>query len=294
MAEPSPVSFAGASADAPIRLAGPPDQLAGQVRLSNAHSSAIVLRDAGVSDSSGRLAQLPARHSFAPVVLRPSEERAVPLVIGIDPNTAPGEYHVELDVMGQRRPAVLAVAQNVRLRLDPKRVVVLGDSVQPWRAQLMLTNEGNVPLPIGPIADVDLRDDVAQVRDLRGVVGPLLADVPRKLEDFVAVLLAVLPPQGPVVARLRVRTPDTPMELAPGHSQSLEVELSLLSELPANGRYRGRVPVLTEDLEFIVISPARSAGDGAAVRDVAAEQSFRDDSRDGEPAARSRKKGGKT
>jgi len=100
-----------------------------------------------------------------------------------------------------------------------------------------------------------LRDDVANVRDLRGVIAPLLAEVPRNLDDVVAVLLAVMPPQGPVVGRLSVRTQGAPMELAPGHSAKLELEVSLPEGLPPNGRYSGRVPVLTKNLEFIVISP---------------------------------------
>jgi hypothetical protein len=261
MAEAAAVLFVGASANEPIQLSGPPRRLAGQVRLRNPQSLSLVLRDAGFSDRSGRLVHMPERHTFAPVVLRPAEERAVPLVIGIDPNTPPGEYRVELDVMGQVRPAVLNVAETVALRVEPKRIVVMSDLARPWRTLIVVTNEGNVPLPINPVADVDLRDDVANVRDLRGVIAPLLADVPRNLDDFVAVLLAVLPPQGPVLGRLSVRTHGAPLELAPGHSAKLELEVTLPQELPPNGRYRGRVPVLTKDLEFIVISPAGPARD---------------------------------
>jgi hypothetical protein len=125
--------------------------------------------------------------------------------------------------------------------------------------QILVTNEGNVPLPINLIADVDLRDDVAQVRDLTGVIGPLLAEVPRSLDDLVAVLVAVRPPQGPIVGRLSVRTRDAPVELAPGKTARVDLELTLPEGLPPGGRYRGRVPLLTEDLEFVVVSPAGPA-----------------------------------
>jgi hypothetical protein len=256
MAQTAMVLFVGAYGNEPIQLSGPPRRLAGQVRLRNPQPLSLVLRDAGFSDRSGRLAHMPERHTFAPIVLRPAEERAVPLVIGLDPNTPPGEYRGELNVMGQVRPAVLNVAENVELRVEPKRIVVMSDTARPWRAHIVVTNEGNVSFPINPVPDVDLRDDVANVRDLRGVIAPLLAEMHRNVDDFVAVLLAVLPPQGPVVGRLSVRTQGAPIELAPGRSAKLELEGSLPQELPPNGRYRGRVPVLTKDLEFIVISPA--------------------------------------
>jgi len=243
------------------------------VRLHNPQSLSLVVREAGVSDRSGRLVHMPARHGFAPVVLRACEERAVPLVIGIDPSTPPGEYPVELDVMGQVRPAVLSVAQAVVLRVEPKRIVVMTEFGLPWRTRVLITNEGNVPLSINPVADVDLRDDVAHVRDLRGVIAPLLDDVPRKLDDFVAVLLAVLPPQGPVLGKLSVRTNGAPVELAPGHSVRLDLEITLPPDLPADGRYRGRVPVLTEDLEFVVVSPAGPRSDEPPPSAVAREES---------------------
>jgi len=260
MTDAAPVLFAGASASAPIQLSGPPRRVAGQVSLRNPQARSLVLRDASFTDRSGRLAQLAERHTFAPVVLRPAEERAVHLVIGIDPTTSPGEYRVDIDVMGQVRPAVLNVAQSVALRVEPKRVVLMNELAGPWRAHVLVTNEGNVPLSINPVADVELRDDVVQVRDLRGVIAPLLlADLPRDLDDFVAVLLGVLPAQGPVVTHLSVRTDGAPVELAPGQSARLELEITPQERLPANGRFRGRVPVLTEDLEFVVVTPAGPA-----------------------------------
>ncbi len=271
MAEAARLLFVGASENEPIQLSGPPRRLAGQVRLRNPQQFSVVLRDAGFSDRSGRLVHVPERHTFAPIVLRAAEERAIPLVIGIDPSTSPGEYHVDLDVMGQVHAAVLNVAETVALRVEPKRIIVMSDLARPWRTLIVVTNEGNVPLPINPIADVDLRDDVANVRDLRGVIAPLLGDVPSNLDDFVAVLLAVLPPQGPVLGRLSVRTHGAPLELAPGHSAKLGLEVKLAQELPPNGRYRGRVPVLTKDLEFVVISPAGPARD-APPRAVAHQQ----------------------
>jgi hypothetical protein len=285
-----PVLFVGASASEPIRLSGPPRRLAGQMRLRNPQSLSLVLRDAGFSDRSGRLLHMAERHVFAPVVLRPAEERAVPLRIGIDPTTPPGEYQVELDVMGQVRPAVLNVAETVALRVEPKRFVVMSDNDPPRRMQILVTNKGNVLLRIPPVADVDLRDDVAQVRDLTGVIAPLLTEVPRSLDDLVAVLVAIRPPQGPIVGRLSVRTLGAPFELAPGRTAKVDLELTLPEGLPPGGRYRGRVPLLTEDLEFVVVSPAGPARDEPPR--VAARQQPKDTHRPAGRVSGGRKKEG--
>nr|UXE45874.1 hypothetical protein Hi04_10k_c5380_00026 [uncultured bacterium] len=285
-----PVLFVGASASEPIRLAGPPRRLAGRMHLRNPQSASLVLRDAGFADPSGRLHHMAERHAFAPVVLRPAEERAVPLKISIDPSTPPGEYHVELDVMGQMRPAVLDVAETVRLRVEPNRIVLMSELRQPRRMQIVATNEGNVPLSIDLSADIDLRDDVARVRDLRGAIAPLLNDVSRDLDDVIAVLLAVLPAQGPVVGRLSVHTHGGRCELAPGRSAKVGLELTLMEGLPSGGRYRGRVPILTEDLDVIVVSPAAATGEEAPR--VAARPQPKDAHRPSEGASRGRKKKG--
>jgi hypothetical protein len=259
MSEAASVVFVGASADEPVQLSGPPRRLAGQVRLRNPQALSLVLRDAGLSDLSGRLGELPARHGFAPVVLRPAEERAVPLVIALDPATPPGEYPVAIDLMGQVRPAVLNVSQSVALRLEPRQIVLINEAERPRHAQLVVTNEGNVPLRIDAIGDADLRDDVARVRDLRGVIAPLLDEIPRNLDDLVAVLLAVLPPQGPVVGRLSVRAV-RPVELGPGRTSKIDLEIKVPPGLAANGRYRARIAVLTADLEFVIVSPGIAGG----------------------------------
>jgi len=205
MREPASVLFVGDSAEEPVQLMGPPFRLQGRVRVRNPAAVTVVLREVALSDRSGRLADLPARHKFPPQVVRPAEERAVALVIALDHAVPPGEYHAELDLSGQVRQAVLNVGESVALRVEPQRIVVLNEPEQRRSTHLIIANEGNVPLTIGDVGDVDLRDDVAELHDLGGVVRPLLDEVPEELDDLVAVLLAVLPPRGPVVGRLSVR-----------------------------------------------------------------------------------------
>ena len=88
--------------------------------LRNPQSLSLVLRDAGFSDRSGRLFALAgAAHVSRPLCCDLPRSARCPCVIGIDPTTPPGEYRVELDVMGQVRPAVLNVAKASRCASNP-------------------------------------------------------------------------------------------------------------------------------------------------------------------------------
>jgi hypothetical protein len=269
MPEEQPIVFLSAPKDEPIRLSGPPLRLAGRVRMRNPHARSFVLRNMALLDRSGRLADLAPQHAFQPVVLRPREERAAPFSISLDPLTPPGEYHVELNVSGQSLPAVLSVAEAVALRVEPQSVVVANDAAVRVKKKIILSNEGNVPLDIGDIGDVELRDDLAQPRDLRGVIGPLLEEIPKKIDDVVAALVAITSPRGPAVGLLSVRMHGDSFSLAPGRTATVELEITVPAGLAAHGRYRGRAAIQTADIEFVVTpraghpreKPAGAGGD---------------------------------
>ena len=91
----------------------------------------------------------------------------------------------------------------------------------------------------------DLRDDVAEVRNLREALTPLSAQIGDGPEDLVAMFLALVPLRGPVVGRLDVRVPGSPIHLAPGQTKMIEIMIEVPAELPDCGRLRGRVAVLT-------------------------------------------------
>lgn len=256
MGESASALFVDASSAQPIQLSGPPLHLVGRVRLRNPHSVSFVLRDLGISDRSGRLVDMPTRHTLGPVVLRPATERVVPLAIALDRVTAPGKYDVELNVTGRAYPAVLNIAESIALRVEPKRLIVMNEPDRPQRMQLIVRNEGNVTLTIPDIGSVDLRDDVTEVRDLRGVVGPMLDEVPKNLDDVVAVFFAILRPRGPAVGCLSVRVLGGPVHLRPGSTSEVDLEIVVAAGLAANGRYRGRAAVQTADLEFMVMPTA--------------------------------------
>jgi hypothetical protein len=251
--QPSSVHFVGRSAEEPVLLMGPPGRLAGWVRLRNPGAAAVVLRHAVISDRSGHLSDMPPHHRFAPIVLRPGDDRTVELAIELPAATPTGEYRVELDITGQVRPAVLNVEEFVALRVEPTRIVVMEGKEQPQSATLFVSNEGNKRLSIGDIGDVDLHDDVAEVRNLRGAIRSLLDDVVDKPDELIAVLLALVPLREPILGRLAVRMSGTPIQLDPGQTKKIDLEIRVPSDLRARGRYRGRAAILTANVDFVVI-----------------------------------------
>jgi hypothetical protein len=249
-------------------LFGPPGRVAGSLHLRNPNATSLVLRQATLSDRSGRLGKTPMRHTFAPIVLRAEEERAVEVVIALDRAAAPGEHQVEFDIMGQVRPAILTVSEHVALRVEPNRILVTEGHERPVTAQICVSNEGNVPFAIRDIGDVDLTDDVSDALDLRAAVA-LLDKLGKRPERLAAGLVALGAHPRPVVARLSVGMPAGTVPLDPGQTAKIELEIVVPRALPERGRYRGTAAVLTADLEFIVIAAAAVSaepGPGAVSR----------------------------
>jgi hypothetical protein len=262
MRAPAPVIFAGRSADEPLVLSGPPGRVAGRLHLRNPNAASLVLRQATLSDPSGRLGNTPVRHPFAPIVLRAEEERAVEVEIALDRATPPGEHRVEFDIMGQVRPAILTVSEHIAARVEPNRIVVIEGRERPVVAPISVSNEGNASFAIHGVGDVDLTDDVSDALDLRAAVALLdgLGDRPDRLA---AALVALGAHPRPVVARLSVRMPAGTVRLDPGQTRKIELEIVVPRALPERGRYRGTAAILTADLEFIVIAaPAARAESG--------------------------------
>jgi len=250
----APSLVVGGSEDELLVLAGPPGELSGRIELHNPSDAKVVLRDAGLTDPSGVL-QLPtARHRLGPLVLRPDQGGSMPLSIAVDPATPPGAYRAELEVAGRTRPVVLRVAEVFALTVEPRSLVLLNRPGVAQRKQLVVTNEGNVPFSLGDPVTVDLRPDRPREPMLRTALKRFLATEEPDLEEIVAALLAVAREEerlGAVEVRAQAQ-----VELRPGETTALELELTLQDDLPATRRYRGRLPVLTRDVDVIVVASA--------------------------------------
>jgi hypothetical protein len=254
MAENIPYDIIVAPADEPLVLAGPPGQLTGSVGFHNLGNANVVLRDAGLSDPSGVLTTRPVRQALSTIVLRPFQAGRVPLTVAVAPTTPPGEYRAELELAGQSRPVVLHVAEVFALTIRPQSFVIRNLPGQPQRKRLIVTNEGNVAFAIDAIGSVDLEDDLLLDRPVRVALEAWREKTSTASAEPVLTLVRVGREGSYLPDGLLVRTLSGKVDVAPGETTAIDLEITLRIELPRDSRYRGRASVLTRDLDIIVVA----------------------------------------
>jgi hypothetical protein len=176
-----------------------------------------------------------------------------------------------LDIGGGSRPVLLHVAEVVDLSAEPKSLVVMNRPGLAQKKRLIVTNEGNVAFALGDPIVVDLREDPPAYHSLRVAIESVLDTGAPDQAKLVLELLEASR-RDELVGRIEV-TAKKPVEIQPGDSAAIDVELTLQDELPATRRYRGRLPVLTRDVDVIVIAsdrPPRDATPQAPARARAA------------------------
>lgn len=192
-----------------IVLTGPPALLRATVTVANAVDERVAVRGVVVHREGE-----PTVGGTASALIPPGATAAVPVTVGLDRTTAPGEHTAEVEVGGIRRPARLVVDPDPAVRVSPRRTLAA-----PGRTAVRLTvvNEGNVPIP--------------------------LATVTRARTDDGG------PDPGPDVTL----TLDDPPVVEPGTSLTLDATLSVPGDLDPTRRHTARVPVGTADVDVIVL-----------------------------------------
>ncbi|MGH8315275.1 MAG: hypothetical protein ACRETU_09020 [Steroidobacterales bacterium] len=253
MVEPVPYDVIVAPEGEPLVFAGPPRQLTGRVELHNRSDVDVVLRDAILRDPDKVFSMRPMRQSISPLVLKPYEERRLLLTLVIDPTTPPGEYRAEVELAGQCRTTVLHVSELLDITVRPPSIVLLNRPDQPQRKRIVVANDGNVAFAIGHIGDVDLEDDFLARHTARVIVEPPSQVGKQEFEKPLVVLLRIAHEGAYVEAGMSVRKVGDELDLAPGETMPIDLDITLQKELRANSRFRGRVPFGTRDLEIIVV-----------------------------------------
>jgi hypothetical protein len=259
VAEPAKHDVVALREEEPLVLTGPPSALSGSVELHNRGEATVVLRDAGLSDPSGVVMFRRLRSALPPIVLRPHQERRVPLTVAVASHTPPGEYRAELKIAGRSRPVVLCVVEAFELNVLPQTLVVLNLPGRTQHKRVIATNRGNVAFAFGDIGEVDLEDDVTADRGARIALQPWWEIVGKNVSGPVLALIKIDHEGSYRPAGLSVRRLGGKLNLAPGETVPIDLEITVRAELPQNSRYRGRAPLLTSDLEFVVVSAGDSA-----------------------------------
>ena len=242
--------------EAPVVLAGPPRALRGRIDIRNPGDQTVVLRSLVFKGASGALTAEGMRHRLNTVVLRPTQGRTVPLKIAVDPATPPGEYTVDLELGGATRHAVLHVAEDFDLTVQPSEIVVENRPGEVQTKQLIVTNDGNVPFMVGEIGDIVLEDELIFCRAGRTAVVPWSDRPDARLEDLVVGIVKAALVESDRAGNMVVHNAAGDIEVAPGQTVTVPLEVTVPEGLHRNSRYIGVTPLFTADLVFNVV-PSR-------------------------------------
>ena len=256
-------------------LVGPPNELTGRVALHNTGKQNVIVRNAGVKAISGKLNSLPASRTLPTVVLRPDQGRSIPLKIALNANTPPGDYEVELNVAGESRAAVLHVLEDFSVSIQPRKLVVANIAGQAQQKRVVIVNKGNVAFTVGEFGPVDLRDDLLWDRALRLAVEPLTNKRNANTEELIVAALRVAHEEAFIVDNMQVKNSTGAIEVTPGETATIDLEISLKEALPPNRRYRGLMPIMTQDLEILVVSSGNTIEKDSAKPEKQAASSTR-------------------
>ena len=132
--------------------------------------------------------------------------------------------------------------------------LVLANRPESQVKRIIVTNNGNVAFTLADPGAVDLRDDMSHDQVVRIAIEPAPGRDAPDLEALVAALLEARE-ETAALGRLDVRIlGGRAVEFQPGETKSVELEITLEGELPREHRYRGRLPVPTQDVDLIVVA----------------------------------------
>lgn len=235
-------------------LVGPPGRLRGEIHVRNPGTRKLVVRDPTVRTRAASLVALTGKANEATwhlrrVVLRPGQARRVPLALELDPRTPPGEYDVELDLVGVRQPFRLIVTEHADVSLEPDEIVIENRPGETIERTVVVTNLGNLPISVPKIGSIGLDDELGHCRALRATLkddGDQIASLDELIKSLSKHYKALYDP-------LVLRIQNDSVTIAPGAMQSIALSLELPDELIPTARYLAVAPIATRSLHFTIV-----------------------------------------
>jgi hypothetical protein len=238
----------------PVVLHGGPGRLRGRIHLVNETDAPLATTAPLIiaSTAAGDVSVTPTGSA----VVAPGRTQPVLLRATIDPSTPPGVYDAEISFGGAPVSAVIQVIEEVSLRFSPASMVVDGTTGTEQLKTLLVTNTGNVALPVSDLGPTELEIDGPRPSLLDRLLGRTSSSPTNESDDD---------DDGDdddddddddpptVTATLAI-----PVLVQPGETVSLDWSVVVDGTLRAGARYRADVPCHTTDVEIIVVPHQRS------------------------------------
>lgn len=180
--------------------------------------------------------------------LRPGQVQKCPLEFELDPTTPPGTYEGKFDC-GKilHQPFILHVLERVELTLTPSRIVTHGVPGQQLLKEIVISNEGNVPINI----DREMIMMLYEVDELNRAIGSSLREVAKEgfntLMDNLVVKL-----REAMVRPMSIKFESKDLELQSGEIRKFNISLHFPTNLKPNRSYRGRINIYNCQLSVLL------------------------------------------
>jgi hypothetical protein len=248
------VQPAGAPA---VVLAGNDGRLVGEAWLVTNEDKPVTVETATIAADvpavPGRVHQTVSLENWAPVVVRPGQPERVALAASVDPLTPPGSYRASIAFAGAEHRAVLEITKLVSLSVDPSKLTIDGDPGSEQVEHIVVTNGGNVPLPVSQLGPADLIPDRPRP-SIAQRLGLFPSDEPRQRDEGGDQRRGDRrgdddeEPAPRVVARVA-----DPVIVAPGEAHRLELVFSIHGAVQAGLRYRASAALYDDDITVVVV-----------------------------------------
>ena len=241
----------------PINFYGTPRQLTGVVPLANTGEqstrlTAIQLENAELHAPSGAImTEIPVRRQ-----LEPGEQVSAPLSVAVDHRTPPGTYRAEFVLGDQRQPVIFHIAEVIKLKVVPERLVIGNNPGSKVLKTLFVTNLGNVNIELGDIGVVGLEQTDLICHTIRETVNQVKDP---DWDTTVASFVNTLNKSFQESRALTVRTQGKPVRISPGETVSVELSITLPSSLRRRRRYFGSMRLYNVSIPILVQPMAASA-----------------------------------
>lgn len=227
----------------PPILAGAPRRVSGHLEIENAGDADVLLTSVEVVETGLRL-----RSATDPVsvpllcVLPAGRSTRVPLRLRLDRTTPPGRHEMTISAGGAITTVVVDVAAQPRARISPPAIALRGAPGATLTQGIVVSNLGNVPIPLDRLGAVRIEERGAVCRSLGAALN---AEGEHGVQAFLD--QAVREMAQTRVDMMRLRVGDT-APLDPGQTRAVELELRLPADLHPGLTYAGLIRIVDASL----------------------------------------------
>jgi hypothetical protein len=171
--------------------------------------------------------------------LRPGQVQKCPLEFDLDPTTPPGTYEGEFDC-GEifHQPFILHILERIELTIYPSHIITRGVPGQRLLKEIVISNEGNVPLNL----DREMIMMLYEVDELNYAIGSSLREVAKDgfnnvMENLVVKLREAM------VRPMSIKVESEDLELRAGEIRKFNLSLRLPTNLKPKRDYRGKLNI---------------------------------------------------